>query len=68
MSVPSYPFYSLPLKLPNKGTDFSFPPLKLQNKRNEEYSKTILFIPFPPLKQGLKLCSTWGTRKYTLDL
>ena len=33
----------------NKGIDFSFPPLKLPNKRREEYSKNIHFIPFPPL-------------------
>ena len=60
MSVPSYPFHSLPLKLqnkrmnflfsslklPNKGMDFPFPPLKLPNKRMKEYSKIILFIPF----------------------
>ena len=44
----------------NKGMNFSFPPLKLQNKGREEYSKIILFIPFhsipsPPSKQGLKL-------------
>ena len=53
MSVPSYSFHSLPLKLPNKGIDFPFPPLKLPNKGMEEYSKIILFIPFPPSKQGL---------------
>jgi len=46
MSIPSYPFHSLPLKLPNKEKDFSFLPLKLPNKRKEEYSKIILFIPF----------------------
>ena len=56
MSVPSYLFYSLSLKLPNKGMDFPFPPLKLPNKRREEYSKIILFIPFhsipfPPPKR-----------------
>ena len=60
MSIPSYPFYSLSLKLPNKGMNFSFPLLKLSNKRNEEYSKMILFIhfhsiPFPPPKRGLGL-------------
>ena len=58
MSVPSYPFHSLPLKLLNKRMSFPFPPLKLPNKRNEEYSKIILFIPFhsipfPPPKQSL---------------
>ena len=58
MSVPSYPFRSLPLKLPNKGMDFPFPLLKLSNKGREEYSKIILFIPFhsilfPPPKWGL---------------
>ena len=46
MSVSSYPFYSLPLKLPNKRISFLFPPLKLPNKGNEEYSKIILFIYF----------------------
>ena len=35
MSVPFYPFYSLPLKLPNKGIDFPFPLLKLPNKERE---------------------------------
>ena len=39
--------------------DFPFPPLKLQNKGMEEYSKIILFIhfhsiPFPPPKRALK--------------
>ena len=60
MSVPSYPFYSLPLKLPNKGTDFPFPPLKLQNKRNEEYSKIILIISFHsiPSSQARPKCTT----------
>ena len=46
MSIPSYPFHSLLLKLPNKGMGFSFPPLKLPNKRREEYFKIIFFIPF----------------------
>ena len=32
MSVSSYPFYFLPLKLSNKGMIISFPLLKLQNK------------------------------------
>ena len=45
MSVPSYPLHSLLLKLPNKGMESSFPPLKLLNKGREEYSKMILFIP-----------------------
>ena len=60
MSGLSYPFHSLPLKLPNKGMDFSFPPLKLSNKEMEEYSKIIIFIrfhsiPFPPPKRSLDL-------------
>ena len=60
MSVPSYPFHSLPLKLPNMGIDFPFPPLKLLNKGMEEYSKIILFIyfhsiTFPPPKRALKI-------------
>ena len=58
MSILSYSFYSLPLKLPNKEIDFLFPLLKLPNKGREEYSKIILFIPFhsisiPPPKRGL---------------
>ena len=43
MSVPSYQFHSLLLKLLNKGMSFSFPPLKLPNKRREEYSKIFLW-------------------------
>ena len=60
MSVPSYSFHSLPIKLPNKGIGFTFPPLKLSNKGNDEYSKLIFFIHFysilflPP-KQGLRV-------------
>ena len=46
MSVLSYPFHSLLLKLPNKGMSFPFPPLNLLNKGREEYSKMILFIYF----------------------
>ena len=63
MSVLSYPFHFLPLKLPNKGIDFPFPPLKLLNKGMEEYSKIILFIyfhsiPFHSLlpKEPLRFC------------
>ena len=65
MSVLSYPFHSLPLKLPNKGMDFPFPPLRLLNKGREgkgreKYSKIILFIhfhsiPFSPSKRRLKV-------------
>jgi len=48
--------------------DFPFPPLKLPNKRREEYSNNILFfpfhsIPFPPSKRSLrflKISSGWG--------
>ena len=54
MSVSYYPFHSQPIKLLNKGMDFSFLPLKLPNKEREEYSKIILFIPFPSPKRGLK--------------
>jgi len=55
MHVPSYQFHSLSLKLPNKGIDFPFSPLKLPNKGWEKYSKIILFInfysiPFSPPK------------------
>ena len=58
MSVPSYPFPSLLLKLPNKGMDFLFPSLKLLNKEREKYYKMIIFIHFhsilfPPPKQSL---------------
>ena len=42
MSVPSYSFYFLPLKLPNKGMNFPLPPLKLPNKE--------MNFPLPPLK------------------
>ena len=49
MSIPSYPFYSLPLKLQNKGISFPFPPLKLPNKEIEEYYKMIIFIFFHSL-------------------
>ena len=60
MSVPSYPFHSFPLKLPNKRIDFPFPPLKLPNKGMEEYSKIIFLIPFHsipflPPNQGLNM-------------
>ena len=60
MSVPSYPFPSLLLKLPNKGMDFLFPSLKLLNKGREKYYKMIIFIHFhsilfPPPKQSLNL-------------
>ena len=59
MSVPFYPFYSLLLKLSNKGMNFPFPSLKLPNKGRKKYSKIIFFIhfhpiPFPPPKRGLK--------------
>ena len=54
MSVPSYSFHFLLFKLPNKGMNFLFPSLKLPNKEREEYSKIILFIPFPSPKRGLK--------------
>ena len=49
MSIPSYPFNSLPLKLSSKEMNFPFSPLKLANKGREEYSKIILFIPFHSL-------------------
>ena len=49
MSIPFYSFYTLPLKLSNKGMDFTFPPLKLSNKEIKEYYKIILFIPFHSL-------------------
>ena len=58
MSVSSYLFHSLSLKLPNKEIDFPFLPLKLPNKGRKENSKIILFInfhfiSFHPPKQGL---------------
>ena len=46
MSVPSYLFYSLPLKFPNKGMNFSFPPLKLPNKGREGKNILKLFFSF----------------------
>ena len=53
MSVSSYSFYSLPLKLQNKGMHFPFPSLKLSNKEMEEYYKIIfLFISISPPKQS----------------
>ena len=55
MSVPSYPFHSLPLKLSNKGMSFPFSPLKLSNKGREEYYKNIPFIPFPPPKRRVEV-------------
>ena len=59
MSVLSYSFHSLPLKLPNKGMSFPFLPLKLPNMGRDEYSKIILIIhfhsiSFPPSKRGLR--------------
>ena len=63
MSVSFYSFHSLPLKLSNKGMNFSFPLLKLPNKGREEYFKIILFIhfhyiSFPPPKRGLSIDNT----------
>ena len=60
MSVPSYSFHSLPLKLSNKRMDFSFTPLKLPNKGEEEYSKIIIFVHFHSIqfsspKRGLRV-------------
>ena len=46
MNVSFYPFYSLLLKLSNKGMGFPFPLLKLPNKEMEEYFKIIIFISF----------------------
>ena len=59
MSVSSYSFHFLLFKLPNKEMDFPFPLLKLSNKRMEEYSKIIIFIPFHSIpfslsKRGLR--------------
>ena len=61
MSVPSYSFHSLSLKLLNKRISFSFPPLKLPNKGREEYFKIIIFIhfysiPFSPPKKNQTTC------------
>ena len=41
MCVLSYLFYSFPLKLPNNGTNFSFPQLKIPNKENVEYRQSL---------------------------
>ena len=59
MSVLSYPFYFLTLKLPNKGIEFPFPLLKLPNKGREKYFKIILLIHFHsilflPSKRGFR--------------
>ena len=54
MSISSYSFHSLSLKLPNKGMSFLFPSLKLPNKGREEYSKIILFIPFHSIHSSQK--------------
>ena len=54
MSILFYPFHSLSLKLPNKEMSFSFSLSKLPNKGIEEYSKMIIFIPFPPPKRGIR--------------
>ena len=48
MSIPSYPFYFLPLKLSNKEMDFSFPLLKLPNKGRMNILKLLSsFISIP---------------------
>ena len=44
MSVPFYPFNSLPLKLLNKGMGFPFPLLFF----------SFISIPLPPPKKGLR--------------
>ena len=44
MSVLSYSFYFLPLKLLNKGMYFPFPPLKLPNKEMEDYSMSCSYF------------------------
>ena len=49
MSVPSYLFYYLLLKFPNKEMNFSFLTLKLPNKKMKKYSKIIHFILFHSL-------------------
>ena len=49
MSIPSYPFHSLSLKLLNKGIDFLFPQLKLTYKEMKEYYKIIFFVHFHSL-------------------
>ena len=54
MSVLSYTFYFLLLKLSNKGINFSLPLLKLLNKKIEEYSKIIIFIHFHTIPFSLK--------------
>ena len=58
MSIPSYSFHSLPLKLPNKGMSFSFSLLKLSNKEIKEYFKIILFILFYSLLPNEALVTT----------
>ena len=58
MSIPSYSFHSLPLKLPNKRMSFSFSLLKLSNKEIKEYFKIILFILFYSLLPNEALVTT----------
>ena len=68
MGVLFYPFYSLLLKLPNKGMNFPFPSLKLPNKGRKKYSKIIFFIhfhfiPFSPPKWELKGNSSYKRKE-----
>ena len=64
MNAPFYPFYSLPLKLLNKGMNF---PLKLASKGSEEYSKIIIFI-FISFHSILFTLLKWGLRKDATSL
>ena len=66
MGVPFYSFHSFTLKLPNKGIDFLFSPLKLLNKGREEYYKIIFFIPFHSLISNEGLVLSMGLTIFNL--
>ena len=66
MGVPFYSSHSLTLKLPNKGIDFLFSPLKLLNKGREEYYKIIFFIPFHSLISNEGLVLSMGLTIFNL--
>ena len=69
MSVHSYSFHSLSLKLQNRKMSFPFLPLKLSNKRMKEYFKIIIFIHFHSilfshLKRGLTVTNNQHSMLY----
>ena len=58
MNVSFYPFYSLLLKLSNKGMGFPFPLLKLPNKEMEEYYKN--FVNIASINQYQYITKSWS--------